>query len=180
MALPSKQRKYNPELALAIVEEVASGTLLRDVLRRRHMPTRSTWFRWLMTYPELGKAYTAALVLSAAAMEEEALALGREIVTGHEDGTQVRAYEVAMNQLRWSASKRDPGRFGERMPVSVRVPIQINTTLDLGSEGAGGTLEHPNIYGLTASVAANPQLPAPQENNRGPAEEVPQSEDGSN
>lgn len=78
--------------------------------------------------------------------------MARQIKTAQKNGTQVRAFEVAMNQLRWSATRRDPARYGERANTVVRVPIQINTTLDLGDDTAGGTTEHPNIYGLEARV----------------------------
>jgi terminase small subunit-like protein len=151
---------YDPDKALGVCEEIAQGLLLKDICKRNGMPSPSTFRRWCVQHPELGRAFQAAIAISAAALEEEALGLAREIRASQKDGTQVRAFEVAIQQFRWSAARRDPAKYGDKSAVSVRVPIQINTTLDLGSEGAGGTLEHPNIYGLEAKVVA---LPAPEE-----------------
>ena len=149
---------YDPDKALGICEEIAQGLLLKDICKRNGMPTAQTFRRWCVQHPELGRAFSAAVAISATALEEEALGLARQIKENQKDGTQVRAYEVALAQLRWSAARRDPAKYGDKAPVSVRVPIQINTTLDLGrSEAAGGTLEHPNIYALDAKIEALPE-----------------------
>lgn len=155
---------YDPDIALKIVELIADGQLLKEICKpEKGMPHRSTFHRWVIANPPLAKAYNAAIALSASTLEEDALAAAREIKADPGNGTKVRAFEVAMAQFRWSASRRDPAKFGERQVANIRVPIQINTTLDLGDSGAGGTLEHPNIYGLTAQVKAevpdNPDEP---------------------
>lgn len=144
---------YDPNVGFEIVERLAGGELLRDILAKGSgLPSPQTFRRWVTNNPPLAKAYSAAIQLSAMSLEEEALDLGRSIARKQEDGTQVRATEVAMNQLRWSASRRDPVRYGDKGGQQVIVPIQINTTLDLGNEVAGGTTEHPNIYELQAEV----------------------------
>lgn len=151
---------YDPFIGLRIVERIAEGELLKDICAPGSgMPHRGTFHRWTLTQPELAKAYHTARELSAQAFEEDALGLARDI-KGDPDatGTKVRAYEVAMNQFRWSASRRDPGRYGDKATVSVRVPVHITTVLDMNETGSGSTAEHPNIYDLEAKVEVEAPL----------------------
>lgn len=142
---------YDRELALEILERVAEGELLRDICAKEGMPHISTVRRWGVNNPEFGRAFQAAVQLSASTLEEEALSTARSLADPKFNkklsGTEVRAFEVAMAQLRWSAARRDPGKYGERAPASVVVPIQINTSLDLGKKG-----ELENIYTIEAKV----------------------------
>lgn len=145
---------YNPHVAMRIVERIAEGELLKDICAEgQGMPHRGTFHRWVVNNAELARAYGAARELSAQAMEEEAIDMARAIRKNPGTSVNVRAYEVAMNQLRWSAQRRDPSKYGDKAQVSVRVPVQINTQLNLGTDvGGGSTLDHPNIYQITASV----------------------------
>jgi hypothetical protein len=147
---------YNPDLALQIVEKLAEGQTLNEICKADGYPHQVTFKRWVVAHPELAKAVDAARQLSAQSLEEEALDAAREIRRAQRDGTQVRAFEVAIQQLRWSAERRDPARFGNRAPVSIRVPIQIVTTLDLGADAADTAMDK-DIYSLTAGVTASPE-----------------------
>lgn len=146
---------YDPVLALEVVERVAQGETINKICERgSKFPHPVTFKRWIIHHPELAKAYDAARRLSAEAFEEEALDAAREIKRAQRDGTQVRAFEVLLQQLRWSAERRDPAKYGTRSPVSIRVPIQINTTLDMGQAEAeldGGK----SIYTISASHSAS-------------------------
>lgn len=143
---------YTPDLGLQICELIAEGETLKDICEQEGMPTRQTVHRWVIAFPEFGRAYAAARELSAYSMEEEALMTGRNTVrlAGQMTSQQVRAAEVHMNQLRWSAARRNAKVYSERAAVQVTVPIQINTTLDMGGAAGGGTVDHPNIYDLEA------------------------------
>lgn len=157
--------KYEPELALKICEQVAEGRTLKDICNDAKMPHRSTFNRWVVNYPELSRAYGAAREVSAYSLEEEALELGREIRKEPGTSQKVRAFDVLMNQLRWSASRRNPQVFSEKGSVQVTVPIQINTALDLGEEvQAAVSPDHPNIYELTAEVET--EAPAPEQSDK--------------
>lgn len=86
-------------------------------------------------------------------LEERALALANELEHGEQNHVKTRALDVAMQQYRWSAARRDPAKFGDKVATHVRVPIQINTTLNLGEDIAGdSTPDHPNVYTLEAEV----------------------------
>ncbi len=146
--------KYTPDLALQICEKIAEGMTLSAICEQEGMPHRQTFNRWVVNNPDLTRAYSAARELSSYAMEEEALDLARAIRTLPEISSQlVRAYDIGMNQLRWSAMRRNPQVFSEKAAIKITVPIQINTGLDLGGTSAsGGTKDYPNIYEVDAEV----------------------------
>jgi hypothetical protein len=155
---------YNPETAILIVERLAMGETLTEICAEPGMPARSTFNRWVVKYPELARAYNAARIISAQSLEDEALVLARRAANGKNmNGTEIRGLEVAMNQFRWSAVRRDPEKFAEKQAINVKVPVQINTILDLGESGGGAaTAEHPNIYSLHATVSVE----APEDPDR--------------
>lgn len=173
--LPDGRRviRYDPLLALRIVERIAEGETLRSISKGEGMPSASTFNRWVLREPVLQKAYKVARELAAQSFEEEALDLGRAIKEDPSSAPKVRAYEVLMNQLRWSAEKRDPAQYGPRAQVNVKVPIQINTTL--GLDPAQGTTTQGELergYKVTATVERAPEE-APEDATLIPAKQKP-------
>src|SRR5882672_3647074 len=121
--------KYSPELALRICEEIASGLTITDIAAMDGMPTRQTIYRWIAVYPKFYDAFERAREVSAQSLEEEALTMARILKDANNfTGTKVQAYNIAMQQLRWSASRRDKARYGQQQVGTTMVPIQINTT----------------------------------------------------
>lgn len=157
---------YDANVCLQILERVAAGETLEAICSDPDLPSRATFWRWCVAHPELNRAYNAARELSAQSFEDMALAMAKTLREPNDfTGTKVRAFEVAMAQYRWSAARRDPGRYGQQNTPTLIVPIQINTTLDLGSLAAGGnsTKEYPDIYEIEAKVDAPEGLmPAPE------------------
>ena len=141
--------KYAPELALTICEKVAEGETLFDICKGIGMPHRSSFARWVMLYKDVAVAYQAARELSAQSLEDEALGLARELSGPNNFTTvKVRAIDIALQQLRWSATRRDPSKYGQKAKETITVPIQIITTLDLG----GDNRDSQGIYTITAKV----------------------------
>jgi hypothetical protein len=148
--------QYVPEVALEIVERIARGETINKICEKGSgYPHPVTFKRWVVNNPELARAIDAARKLSAQSLEEEALDAAREIKAAQRDGTHVRAVEVLLAQLRWSAERRDPAQFGTKAPVSIRVPIQINTTLDMGV--VKGDVEGKDIYTISAKMLESPE-----------------------
>jgi hypothetical protein len=89
-------------------------------------------------YPDVGKAYREARASSGQIFEDKALALADKLA-GKNDYTAVgvRAAAVAMDQWRWSAARRNPVEFDPASSAKLQtvIPIQINTTLNLGQAG---------------------------------------------
>lgn len=148
---------YDAGKALEIIEQVSLGKTIVEITSQPGMPTRQTFYRWVAMDPELERVFTTARELSALSLEEEALDMARVLKNPNEfTGTKVRAFEVAMAQFRWSASRRDPKRYGTTVAPSLVVPIHINTTLDL----AGGKSVE-NVYTLDLSAKVPEQAPEP-------------------
>lgn len=143
---------WDPRQAMLICERIADGMTLVDIAKMDDVPSRPTIYRWLTLFPEFYDAYERAKELSAQSFEDEALGLARVLAGKHEfTGTRIKAYEVAMAQLRWSAARRDKVRYGSQTQINTTVPIQINTTLDLGQGGViTSTVE--NVYNIEALV----------------------------
>lgn len=153
-ALVRKPTKYDPALAERVLMQVADGRTLREIAAEPDMPSKSTIQRWIMKYPELTTAWKAAREMSASALEEEALDMARVLQgkgSAEFTGTRVRAFEVAMNQFRWSASHRDPATFGQTTQPNLVVPVQIITSLDIG-QGGVTTAAQVNTYEVAAKI----------------------------
>lgn len=169
---------YDPELALAIVERVAEGELLKDICTIENgMPAKNTFLKWVAREPTLQAAYQAARMLSAMSMEEEAIDTGRKIMKSPGTAQQVSAANTLIGQLRWSAGRRDPQQFGDRASTQVVVPIHISTSLNMGEGGASTLSEVPDIY----TIEVTPDEPKPDQKllehrpgggNWGPKKEV--------
>lgn len=165
---------YDPKIAVAIIEKLAEGQLLRDICTEENgMPHRTTFMKWVSREPELAQAYMAARELSAMSMEEEAIDVSRKLLVDPGTAQRVSAANTLINQLRWSASRRDPKQFGDRAQTQITVPIHITTSLDMGP-GGGSIAELPDIY--TIDVTPEPAKGITQEKpghgNWGPRKKV--------
>lgn len=159
--------KYDPALAFRIIEKVAMGGLvyeLTDPKNKDGFPSAVTFYRWLTESPELREAYNGAVELSARFMEEEALRISKSAAYAGTDPTNQRlaAVKLYMEQLRWSASRRNPKQFSEKGSLNVVIPVQINTPLDLGGQGSGVIKEIPNIYTIEAKLEVPDEITQPQ------------------
>lgn len=142
---------YRPELALAICERIAEGETLSSICRSDGMPSAVSFRRWALARKDLFEALNAARTLKADALFDEALDMARELAGEPGTAQKVRAFDVLISHLRWSAGKLDPQRFSDRSAISFVVPIQILTTLDLGQGGVPNRDES-NVYDIKAEV----------------------------
>lgn len=162
---PAKPRKspvlFSYEIAEAILVAIAEGKTLKAVSDTPGMPSRNTVYKWLTQYPKFFDAYERAKEVSAQSLEDEALTIARNLA-GINDytGVKVTALNYAMQQLRWSAARRDPARYGQKAETSTTVPIQIVTTLNLGQDGQPPAQDSDrSVYTIDAIVEARPQMP---------------------
>jgi len=129
-------------------------------VRERGGYTWAVFSKMMMVFPELSKAYMEARRQSGQSFEDKALTIADKLVGKNEyTGTKVRALEVAMGQYRWSASRRDPQGFAEAgaKQISVVVPIQINSSLNLAQPGAEDDKPEPSVYEVHAEVLERAQ-----------------------
>jgi hypothetical protein len=151
--------KYDPALAMKIVEKISEGeTLKRICTPENGMPHWTTFHKWVARCPQLRAAYEAAQILSAMHDADEATDTAREVWLSPGTAQKVRAADILIKQLQWSAGVKNPAVFGNKAGNNVMVPIQIITTLDLGEGSAGQTKDYPDIY----SYKANPDPASPE------------------
>lgn len=141
--------KYNPNIALDIVERIADGELLSKITDKDAdvlTITKQTFLRWVATVPELSTAYSAAMQISAHSFEEKAIDKAEKTALAPGTPQNVSAASLLISQYRWSAARRNPTRYSDKGNTQIVVPININTTLDLGTQRQTADVEVPNIY----------------------------------
>lgn len=143
---------YDPVLARRVLEAIASGATRKQISADPSLPSFDTFIRWALLDENLRKAWKEARQISAYMFEDEALDKARILadddLAGGYSSARVRAIEVAMQQWNKSAAIRDKAEFGEKSQQNNFVPVQINTTLDLGN-------------GLTAHMPATTNVTNP-------------------
>lgn len=128
--------RYDPALAMRVLESIAAGMTRKQIEADPTLPAFVTFVKWTLLDPKLREAWEEARRISALLLEDRALQEAEDITSPKAEewsGTRMRAAEIAMNQWRWSAARRDRATFGDRNEASLVVPVQINTTLDLGN-----------------------------------------------
>jgi len=158
-------RLYSPELAATIVERMSAGETLRRIVAEPGMPSQQTFNAWVLAYEPLRKAWGIARKMKAGSLFEEALDLARDLKEGRKTvtPTEVNALRVAIETLKWSASKLDPGAYGDNLSKIPAIAIQINSTLDLGG---GAVRPEDNIYTFKVTIPDAPAAPATAEPQR--------------
>ena len=150
--------QYSFEVAEALLIAVAEGKTLTEIAKQPDMPSRKTIYKWLTQYPKFFDAYERAKEVSAQSLEDEALTIARNLQGSNDySGVKVTALNYAMQQLRWSAARRDPARYGQKAEAVTTIPIQINTSLNLGQEGQPPASDnHQSVYHVEAVVEVRP------------------------
>lgn len=141
--------KYNPQIALDIVERIADGELLIKITAKDATPitiTKQTFLRWVATVPELQTAYSGALQISAQAFEEKAIEKAEKTALAPGTPQNVSAASLLISQYRWSAARRNPTRYSDKGNTQIVVPVNINTTLNMGPQNQTMDVEVPDIY----------------------------------
>lgn len=151
--------QYSYEVAEGILIAIAEGKTLTAIVKLPGMPARNTIYKWLTLYPKFSDAFERAKTVSAQSFEDEALTIARNLAGPNDyTGTKVSALNYAMQQLRWSAARRDPDRYGQRADATAAIPITINTTLNLGQDGQPPpTDEKKSIWTVEAVITPTEQ-----------------------
>lgn len=144
-------------IVLEICEAVSLGAKITELLgpqRDPGLPAFKTFAAWQSEFPAVRDAYKTARELSAQNLEDRALAIAEGLVTKGAEytGTYVQGAGKAMEQFRWSAERRSPGDFGTKAAQQTIVPIQINTTLDLGQPGGGSAVDRGNPFSFSVEI----------------------------
>lgn len=143
--LGDKERRQ----CITICEHIADGKTLTSICKdTAGYPSPATFRHWVLKHEKLRETYALARELKSHSLFDEALDMARTIRDIPGNAQRVRAFDVAMNHLRWSAGKLNPAVYSEKAATALVVPIQINTTIDLG----GASETDRAIYEIEATI----------------------------
>lgn len=106
---------YTPEIGAIIAGQVAGDTTLKAIAARPDMPSRDTLARWRLEHEDFAVMLATARQARADSRADEIAELVEAVRTGRVDP---QAGRVAIDGLRWLASKDDPRRFGDKIELN--------------------------------------------------------------
>lgn len=140
--------KYTEEAANTICGRIAEGESLRSVCRDEEMPSISTVFLWLETYPAFRTKYVRAREIQAEVMADELQEIAddgkndwmeRKNANGEsvgwvENGEALRRSQLRISTRQWIAAKLLPKKYGDKQQLEhtgpdggpVKAEIDVN------------------------------------------------------
>jgi hypothetical protein len=111
--------KYSDEAYQAILTDLAAGVPLSQAIGGENRPGRTMFYRRVAENPEFAKEYDRCLVMRAQARIAKIEDVIDQVLTGH---AEPAAAKVALDALRFLASKEDSRRYGDvsRQEISGR------------------------------------------------------------
>ena len=117
---------YSDEIAEAICERMARGRSLRSVCDDDDMPAMGTVFRWLHAQPSFREQYARAreaqAIADAERIDEAALTLLDAGGSGEITHERIGAYRTAIDALKWSAARKHPRVYGDKVSAELSGP----------------------------------------------------------
>jgi hypothetical protein len=124
-------RPFDQEIADEILEAISSGTGLVTFLKsREELPSYPTVMRWIRANPEFSASYAQAREDMADADADKIADVAQAVLEGALDPNAAR---VAIDAYKWSAGKRRPKRYGEKLEVENIGTVQVAHTLDISN-----------------------------------------------
>lgn len=116
------KRKSNEEIKAAICEAIASGDSLVKILRESGMPGYRTVMTWLSEDEDFQQNYARAREAQGDAYADRIDDVADRVLSGEIDPQAAR---VAIDALKWSAGKRLPKKYGDKLGLDVHGAIKI-------------------------------------------------------
>ena len=110
----SRPTNYTPEIATEICRRIEEGESIRDICEEDGMPSWPTIRSWKLKHPEFLTQYAQAYRESAFSMEEEILRISRTA----KDKDSASAARVQIDTIKWLMSKRDKGKYSDRLDLN--------------------------------------------------------------
>lgn len=122
---------FHEEAAEQILEAIANGTGLVTFLKQRpDLPTYSTVMRWIRDNPEFAENYTRACEDMADNDADKIADVADRVVRGLVDPQAAR---VAIDAYKWSAGKRRPRKYGDKIEIEQTGTVAVTHTLDVSN-----------------------------------------------
>ena len=106
---------FTQQTADAICGRLCEGESLRSICRDEEMPHLSTVMRWLAVDESFREQYARAREAQGEADADLVGDIGARVLSGELDPQAAR---VAMDAAKWSAGKRLPKKYGDKLELS--------------------------------------------------------------
>jgi hypothetical protein len=110
---------FSKDLFNTICARIADGESLRAIQRDIQYPAVGTFFKWLEDDPSLQEQYRRARERAADADAEDVTDIAKRTLAGEYDPQSAR---VAIDALKWSAGKRKPKVYGDKVQAELTGP----------------------------------------------------------
>ena len=120
---------FHEDAADQILEAIADGQGLVSFLKQREdMPSYSTVMRWIRDNPEFAENYTRACEDMADNDADKISDVAQRVINGEIDPQAAR---VAIDAYKWSAGKRRPRKYGDKIEIDQTTRVAVTHTLDV-------------------------------------------------
>ena len=124
----ARPETYTEEIVSELCARVATGMSLCKVCAMDDMPVSSTFYLWLPKYPGLSERYAHAKQASADADADKLDQLAEEVLKP--DGVEAQRVKVAADIIKWSMSKKQPKKYGDKIQQEVSGSLNVNNMSD--------------------------------------------------
>lgn len=122
---------FNEGAAEQILEAISDGVGLVTFLKSRpDMPSYPTVSRWVRDNPEFAAQYAQAREDMADHDADKISDVAIAVAAGKMDPAAAR---VAIDAYKWSAGKRRPKRYGDKLEIEQTSTVQVTHTLDVSN-----------------------------------------------
>jgi len=113
---------YTLSVAEEICERIAEGEPLTRICKDDEMPAYRTILGWRVSNEEFSHMYARAREDAADTLADEIRELARRVEKGE---LEANAGRVAIDALKWSASKLKPKQYGDRSRVDMAGSLEV-------------------------------------------------------
>jgi hypothetical protein len=122
---------FDQDIADKILEAISSGIGLVTFLKSdQSFPSYPTVMRWIRGNPEFAASYAQAREDMADADADKIADVAQAVLDGNLDPNAAR---VAIDAYKWSAGKRRPKRYGEKIEVENTGTVAVTHTLNVSN-----------------------------------------------
>ena len=118
---------YTEELANNFCAELALGNSLRSVCGRDEFPSHQTIYNWFTKYPAFLEQYARAKVDSGDSDADKIEEIAEKVLGGELEPAAAR---VAIDAYKWTAGKKRPKKYGDKLHTEHSGHINDYTDLE--------------------------------------------------
>jgi len=124
--------QFSEELVSSILARIADGESVNKICRGTDMPTRKSFFEWVLNDPELQRRYELAIVARTDYYAEEIIQIAddglNDSYKDDQGNSRVDADVIARSKLRvdarkWFVSKMNPKKYGDKLAIDADVKV---------------------------------------------------------